>query len=411
MELRLLNSLTNKEIYAGCIDLISPDIFSDELEDIMVAMQELHSKFDEDIDMGIVKEHIYNQKVSTTAKKALLSDIIEKIQNSEGVSAPIAKEFIFNLSRKNKRIKALNKLAQVIEKNEESHDEVVSILSELPIEEGDSEVVGFTDDDLKEFYQVSNRYPFSIESLQRNIGGMSRGNLAIVFGRPEIGKSSFIAHLVGNFVKRGIITEYYANEEPGRKIMLNIRRAVTGESDAEIAKSITSEQDNHTWLDAAQSLTVRQIGTMGIETIITRAKKDKPDVIILDQVDKLSLPNSKHSANHERLKELYTRTRELAKEGDCLVINVSQASMDADGQNRITYDMLDGSKTGKAGEADIIIGIGKSDFLRGEAIDMRNQIRYITVSKNKINGWHGMIPASFDPTTNQWGVADDENCY
>ena len=103
MELRLLNSLTNKEIYAGCIDLISPDIFSDELEDIMVAMQELHSKFDEDIDMGIVKEHIYNQKVSTTAKKALLNDIIEKIENSEGVSAPIAKEFIFNLSRKNKR--------------------------------------------------------------------------------------------------------------------------------------------------------------------------------------------------------------------------------------------------------------------------------------------------------------------
>jgi hypothetical protein len=85
--------------------------------------------------------------------------------------------------------------------------------------------------------------------------------------------------------------------------------------------------------------------------------------------------------------------------------------MDADGQNRITYDMLDGSKTGKAGEADIIIGIGKSDFLKSEAIDIRNQIRYITVSKNKINGWHGMIPASFDPTTNQWGVADDENCY
>ena len=51
MELRLLNSLTNKEIYTECVNLISPDIFSDELEDIMVAMQELHSKFDENIDM------------------------------------------------------------------------------------------------------------------------------------------------------------------------------------------------------------------------------------------------------------------------------------------------------------------------------------------------------------------------
>ena len=194
--------------------------------------------------------------------------------------------------------------------------------------------------------------------------------------------------------------------------MLNIRRAVTSEDDAEIAKSITSGKDNHTWLDAAKSLTVRQIGTMGIETIITRAKKDKPDVIILDQVDKLSLSNGKYNANHERLKELYTRTRELAKEGNCLVINVSQASVIADEYNEITYDMLDGSKTGKAGEADIIIGIGKRSFLTDPPENARNQIRFIKVSKNKINGWHGCVTASFDPATNQWKeVKGNENCY
>ena len=212
MELRLLNSLTNKEIYAECVNLISPDIFSDELEDIMVAMQELHSKFNEDIDMDIVKEHIFNKKISTTAKKSLLTEVIEKIQHSEGVSASIAKEFIFNLSRKNKRIKALNKLAQVIEKNEESHDEVVSILSELPIEEGDNEIVGVTNDDLREFYQSSNKYPFNMDALQKKIGGMARGNLAIVFGRPEIGKSSFIAHLVAGFIERGIICLLYTSD-------------------------------------------------------------------------------------------------------------------------------------------------------------------------------------------------------
>ena len=151
---------------------------------------------------------------------------------------------------------------------------------------------------------------------------------------------------------------------------------------------------------------------MGIETIITRAKKDKPDVIVLDQVDKLSLPNGKYNANHERLKELYTRTRELAKEGQCLVINVCQASVMADDYNEITYDMMDGSKTGKAGEADIIIGIGKRSFLTDQPLDVKRQIRYIKVSKNKINGWHGAIMALFNPTTYQWEEADnDANCY
>ena len=54
MELRLLNSLTSKEVYTECAGILTPDIFSSDLEDVMIAMQELHSKFDEDIDMDIV---------------------------------------------------------------------------------------------------------------------------------------------------------------------------------------------------------------------------------------------------------------------------------------------------------------------------------------------------------------------
>ena len=44
--------------------------------------------------------------------------------------------------------------------------------------------------------------------------------------------------------------------------------------------------------------------------------------------------------------------------------------------------MLDGSKTGKAGEADIIIGIGVAEH---------EEFRTIKFSKNKINGWHGSL--------------------
>jgi hypothetical protein len=53
--------------------------------------------------------------------------------------------------------------------------------------------------------------------------------------------------------------------------------------------------------------------------------------------------------------------------------------------------MMDNSKTGKAGEADIIIGIGKTG-----ASDVENIVRHICISKNKINGWHGPINAQID---------------
>jgi len=412
IELRLIKSLTDREIYEGCVGLVRPDLFSDDLEDIMSAIQELHSEFDSGIDIDIVQEHINNKKVTTRAKRYLLGDLIVKIKESEPVTLDISKSFIYTLAKRKQRLDALNTLAQIIEKNEESHESVISMLSELPLEDvEDSEIVSPDLESLGEYYSSANKYPFSIDSMQHYIGGMSKGNLAIVFGRPEIGKSSFIAHMVANFIKFGITVDYYANEEPGRKIMLNIRRAVTAETDKDIANSVILKEDRKDWLNAVQHLTVRQIGTMEIDTIVSRAKKSQPDVIILDQVDKLSLINGRFNATHEKLKALYVRTRELAKTADCLVINVSQASMDADGKNRITYDMLDGSKTGKAGEADIIIGIGKDDFLEDESSDPRDQLRYITVSKNKINGWHGMLRVSFDTHTNQWRNADAENCY
>ena len=51
IELRLIKSLTDREIYEGCVGLVRPDLFSDDLEDIMSAIQELHSEFDSGIDI------------------------------------------------------------------------------------------------------------------------------------------------------------------------------------------------------------------------------------------------------------------------------------------------------------------------------------------------------------------------
>jgi hypothetical protein len=77
------------------------------------------------------------------------------------------------------------------------------------------------------------------------------------------------------------------------------------------------------------------------------------------------------------------------------LIGVSQASNDASGRTRLDYSMMEGSKIGKAAEADLIIGIGKDQ-------DDESITRYLTVSKNKLSGWHGTILAQIQPEISRY---------
>ena len=123
-------------------------------------------------------------------------------------------------------------------------------------------------------------------------------------------------------------------------------------------------------------------------------KLNKIDILFIDQLDKVKV-NGEFSRGDERLKELYVNAREIAKRNNCMVWAVSQASYDAHNRQFLDFAMLDGSKTGKAGEADIIIGIGKNP---GEDDDTR----FLCVSKNKISGWHGHIVCEIDKLTGRY---------
>ena len=83
-----------------------------------------------------------------------------------------------------------------------------------------------------------------------------------------------------------------------------------------------------------------------------------------------------------------------------MVWAVSQAGYEAEGNQIIDYSMLDGSKTGKAGEADIILGIGKN-------VDDEDTTRFVNVSKNKINGFHGFITVDINKDVGRYNDSND----
>jgi hypothetical protein len=62
---------------------------------------------------------------------------------------------------------------------------------------------------------------------------------------------------------------------------------------------------------------------------------------------------------------------------------------------------MEGSKIGKMAELDLCIGIGKHE--QGDVDDSEpDNTRYLTVSKNKLSGWHGTIICSLEGDTSRY---------
>ena len=232
-------------------------------------------------------------------------------------------------------------------------------------------------------------FPFDWDPLSRKVKGLDRGHFGIIFARPETGKTTFCSFLAAQYLKQGLKVAVWGNEEPAIRTKLRIIQSYYGITRHQMSEEREEVSYNYS-LRIKQYLHVLDCVGTPIQEIDDWCKINKPDVIFIDQLDKVKI-NGKFNRGDERLKEIYLQAREIAKRNNCLVWGVSQASAEAEGMAEVEYQYLDNSKTGKAGEADLIIGIGKRDDDAG-----RNGTRYLCISKNKQNGWHGTVQVKMD---------------
>jgi hypothetical protein len=68
---------------------------------------------------------------------------------------------------------------------------------------------------------------------------------------------------------------------------------------------------------------------------------------------------------------------------------MSQLSAEAEGRTILNQSMMEGSRTGKAAEADLMFLIAKSPSVEGQ--EEESPLRHVNIVKNKLNGWHGMV--------------------
>ncbi len=232
-------------------------------------------------------------------------------------------------------------------------------------------------------------FPFDWSIISDVLQGMWRGNLGIIFARPEVGKTTFCAFLCSKYVKQKRSIIYWANEEPAKLVKLRMIQSYFNIT----KKEMNADKRKYVQLyrqHIKPYLRIMDAVGTSIEEINDFAQLNKPDIMFCDQLDKFKV-RGEFGRGDERLKEIYVTAREVAKRNNLLMWAISQASYDGHDRAFIDYAMLDNSKTGKAGEADVIIGLGKTG-----SSEIENNVRHICISKNKINGWHGMINCNID---------------
>jgi replicative DNA helicase len=402
MEKQLINLLLKKDFYSKNKSKIGKTVFTNGVGSFYDTIKKAHEKYPEndlDIDeVSALHTEVYNPAL-TRASKINFVNLIDEIKNEKLPNKDVAKDILDSMYKKSVAHRIALEATNIYNGGDASFLTIKNYVDE--IENEVEEIEGSVTDDIEELIKEldeDTQYSFGdIPDLRRLVKGVGKGNLMIVFARPETGKTAFWVSLVANrngFASQGAKVHALVNEEPAIRTQMRLISCWTGMTKEEITKDISLATER--WNQIKSNVKIIDTVNWDLDQIDAYCDVNKPDIVIVDQLDKIGVRGN-FARTDEKLRAIYTGAREVAKRHDCCIIAISQASAEAQGRAELTFDMMENSRTGKAAEADLIIGIGQQNVVDSEAV-----LRTLCVSKNKITGWHGRIDCEINPLLSRY---------
>lgn len=384
--------MLDKDFWESNSSKILPTMFGDDLRTVYETVVEAHGKYGRNLTVEELRAlHRINNPTLTTAARSNIEELFLDIENCDPPGPDVAQDVLqymwkqetfreladYALKGMDGKLEDLMPIQRILETRGEDF---------IPLDEYSNPVPRELEEILDQLAD-RNSWEFNIDVLHRRVAGICGGDFMVAMARPEVGKTAFHVSLAcapGGWVWQGANVVVFANEEPGNRTKMRAIQAATQMTKDEIMADIPKAK--RLWDQVKHRYEIIDFVNGSIAKIDNYCKKFKPDIVIVDQLDKVHVPGS-FGATHERLREVYVQAREIAKRHNVGMVGINQASAEAEGKTRVTYAMMEGSKTGKAAEADIIIGVGKMPQEEGTIEE--DFTRYLTVSKNKLTGWHG----------------------
>ena len=402
IEKQLLTLCLKKDFYKEHRNKLSKSLFTNGVGNFFETIQKAHDEYDTDLsldELSVLHTEKYNPAL-TRASKHNFSELVDELRNEEEPNQNVIGDIIESLHRRNMAHKIAVMATDIYNGKSEDFNKIKHLLDNPQIiEESNGEAVTSNVDELLDLIDVTTKWNFNLQSLHEQVSGIGEGNLAIFFARPETGKTAFWVSLVANeggFASQGAKVVALINEEPAVRTQMRLINAHTGMTRDEIKEN--TSQASELWSQINTNIKLLDTVDWNLDDVNKYLETYKTDILIIDQLDKVNVSGT-FARTDEKLRAIYTGARELAKRHNICVIALSQASADGHNKLNLSFDMMENSKTGKAAEADLIIGIGKR-----ETGNPNEPMRQLNISKNKINGVHAEVNAFISPQLSRYDV-------
>ncbi|OHE79004.1 MAG: hypothetical protein A3F67_10845, partial [Verrucomicrobia bacterium RIFCSPHIGHO2_12_FULL_41_10] len=185
-----------------------------------------------------------------------------------------------------------------------------------------------------------------LDTLNKSLGSLRRGDFGFVFARPEVGKTTFLAsevtYMAGQLNSPVL---WFNNEEDGSKVIKRCIQSALGISQHELEGNLEASKQEY-FKQTNQQIYLYDSGSINRGTVERICKQYQPGLIVFDQLDKITGFDA--DRYDLKMKAIYQWARELAK-SYCPVIAVCQANGSAEGKTNLTMTDVDSSFTSKQG--------------------------------------------------------------
>ena len=399
MELALIRSLMDREFYEDHRGARCPNrLFSKDVRKIKEVIDNAMTRYDRTVTPDEIEAlFMSNNPSMTTAQKGAYSSLFLKIKKEQKLGEDIAKEVLSKLFQQIIGEDIANLGFDYVNGAKSSLEPLRALLEQYGDDFTPSMDIQWDDISIETLLAKNDleaRWSFNIPSLCRKVEGINAGHLVEIGARPNTGKTSFHASLIagpGGFAEQGAKCIVLCNEEGYHRVGARYLTAGTGMNLHQVKEKPSQAQELYSKI--RDNIRIKDTTMYDMNWVESAVKSSRPDIVVLDMGDKFATYNGFARAD-EALKACAIHARQIAKQYECAVLYMSQLSAEAEGKIVLNQSMMEGSRTGKAAEADLMILIAKNPQVEGQ--EEEDAQRHLNVVKNKLSGWHGSVHCELD---------------
>ena len=394
MELSLVRSLMDKEFYDDHRGAKCPDkLFTKDVRKIKQSIDKAMLNYSRSVTPEEIEAlFMSNNPTMTTAQKGAYSSLFFKIKKQNPMGSDVAQEVLSKLFQQVVGEDVANIGFDYVNGTSSTLEPLRNLLEKYGDDFTPKIKVEWANMDIEHLLAESDletQWQFNIPTLVRKIEGVNGGQLIEIGARPNTGKTSFHASMIAGpngFASQGAKCVVLCNEERAERVGARYMTAAAGMTAQEI--KVNPRQAHDLYDPMKENIKLFDASNKDMAWVESVCKSYKPDIVVLDMGDKFAITGG-FARQDEVLKANAIYARSIAKNQGCAMFYMSQLSADAEGKVLLNQSMMEGSRTGKAAEADLMILIAKNPVVDGQ--EEEDTQRHLNVVKNKLTGWHGVV--------------------